>query len=311
MKNFLFIHNPDAMNKPPKTSKLCGWTMDHNRDYKESSKSRKTNNLKVLLLYMCSGLLVIGFVNLYSLYRLAEAFFGRTIFLYAPLSLPPLIVAYLFIRFGRKINFQDIHLGYIGAGCSLLLLGLFIPDPGIAVKRIHVTEYLLLALVIRYTMSHHLQGLPLLLFSCLFTSILGVHDEFLQGIHPLRTYGLKDMSVNCVAGCGGSLLFHGLRFFDTGAPVQETAVEQGRVTIAIFLALLLLSLLAMALPLPMYLNSSLPLWPFLPLTCIPLYWCLLLYRNISHYSGVLACTGVVLPFFLYPVLVNVLAIPFY
>ncbi len=270
---------------------------------------------KTFALYLLACLTVIGFVNLYSLYRIVDKSLGKGVFLYAPLLLPPVLLGLFFVILRPRLQWQNIRISYVLAGLLLLTAGLMVPDPGIAVKRIHVTEYLLLALLVRYTMARHISGLPLLIFSCLATTILGIHDEFLQGIHPLRTYGLKDMLVNCLGACGGNLLWHGMGIFTGMLPArQEQHVQEAKniVGASLYLGWLLLALLAMAVPLTQYLSSPLPMWPFLPLATVPLYWSLLRYRQDSGLRhGVAACTGLILPFFSYPVLINVLALTFY
>jgi len=267
---------------------------------------------KSFALYLLACLTVIGFVNLYSLYRIVAKSLGKGVFFYAPLILPPVLLVLIFIILRPRLQRQNIRISYVLAGLLLLGAGLMVPDPGIAVKRIHVTEYLLLALLIRYTMARHLSGLPLLVFSCLATTILGIHDEFLQGIHPLRTYGLKDMLVNCLGACGGNLLWHGMGIFAGMLPAQQEKSAVNNAGVNLYLGWLLISLVAMAVPLTQYLNGPLPMWPFLPLATVPLYWSLLQCRqNSCLRHGVTACTGLTLPFFCYPVLINVLALTFY
>ena len=101
----------------------------------------------------------------------------------------------------------------VAAVLRLCLLALLVSDMRYAVKRIHVVEYLFLSLVVRYGMSWKLQEKNLLLFSFLATAVFGVHDELLQGIHPLRTYGLRDMAVNGISAAGGALIWHGADLF--------------------------------------------------------------------------------------------------
>jgi len=274
--------------------------------------ARSPATWKTFALYLLACLTVVGFVNLYSLYRIVAKSLGNSVFFYAPLILPPVLLGLFFAILRPRLQRQNIRAGYILVGLLLLGAGLMVPDPGIAVKRIHVTEYLLLALLVRYIMARHLGGLPLLVFSCLATTILGIHDEFLQGIHPLRTYGLKDMLVNCLGACGGNLLWHGMGIFSGMLQVRRRQDADNIAGITLYLGWLLVSLVAMSVPLTQYLNSSLPMWPFLPLATVPLYWSLLLCRQDSGLRhGVAACTGLILPFFCYPVLINVLALSFY
>ena len=277
--------------------------------YPASQSKKKT--VQTGLLYLLSCCMVLGFVNLFTLYRITEKYLGSSFIKIAPLTLPVFLFL-LFFAIKRLSQYQFPNIGkkWLIVGTGLLILGLFIPDPAIPIKRIHVTEYLLLSLVVRAAMINHLNSLALLLFASLFTSILGVHDELLQGIHPLRTYGLRDMLVNCVSACGGSMIWHGLKLFAQPENTMPDA-QANKVTI-LFTVWLVICLLAMALPLTLYLNASMPLWPFLPLSTIPLYWSLLLFDEkppLRH--CILACIAIILPFFLYPLLINVFSITFY
>jgi VanZ family protein len=78
-------------------------------------------------------------------------------------------------------------------------------------KYIHIPEYVLMtwilcqALAIDYKGS----GIFLLIFTC--TVMLGIVDEILQGIHPQRTYGWKDMIIDTVSGFIGVLMLVGFK----------------------------------------------------------------------------------------------------
>ena len=78
-------------------------------------------------------------------------------------------------------------------------------------KYIHIPEYVLMtwllyqALAIDYKGS----GIFLLIFTC--AALLGIVDEILQGIHPQRTYGWKDMIIDTASGFIGVLMLVGLK----------------------------------------------------------------------------------------------------
>ncbi|WP_158043813.1 VanZ family protein [Skermanella pratensis] len=98
----------------------------------------------------------------------------------------------------------------VAAAAALIAAGLLITDPAFPAKRIHVPQYLLLALVLRRALSDHVGGTALTGTAMLFTLLFGIHDEMLQGLHPHRTYGLRDMAVNGVSGAAGALLASGI-----------------------------------------------------------------------------------------------------
>jgi VanZ family protein len=85
-----------------------------------------------------------------------------------------------------------------------------------------VAEYIILSFLVRYALSYRLEGLRLTLFTALVTALYGVHDEMLQGLHPLRYHGWRDIIVNSVAGLSGAMLGHGLVCFDAQGTEKST-----------------------------------------------------------------------------------------
>lgn len=108
----------------------------------------------------------------------------------------------------------------IAAAVALAALGLAMTDPMFPSKRIHVPQYIVLALVVRAGLSRHLSGWRLTLMGAFVAALFGCHDELLQGLHPKRTYGWPDMQVNALGALSGSILAHGLRLLDKGRASQ-------------------------------------------------------------------------------------------
>ncbi len=81
-------------------------------------------------------------------------------------------------------------------------------------KLIHVPEYVLLTWLVYIAMSPDYDGKEMLLVVFVFSSLLGVVDEIIQGIHPGRFYGGKDMITNSLAALIGVLTIRGLKDFD-------------------------------------------------------------------------------------------------
>jgi Na+-transporting NADH:ubiquinone oxidoreductase subunit NqrE len=110
-------------------------------------------------------------------------------------------------------------------------------------------------------MSFKLQSTSLLLFSFLFAAILGVHDEFLQGFHSSRTFGLRDMVVNSMGAGGGALIWHGLGLFSGNLQGPDNN-ETTRPAEIIYLGWLTLSTICFIWPCSFYTGGSgLPFWP--------------------------------------------------
>lgn len=260
-------------------------------------------------LYLLCGLLIVIFVNTYPIYRFLATRLGNGISSFLPLALPVAVITICLWACSGSYARRRVHWLLLLPGIFLCLIALLIPDPAIAIKRIHVVEYLLLSLLVRYTMSHHLSGTRLLLFSGLFTAVLGVHDEFLQGIHQLRTYGLRDMLVNMVAGFGGALFWHGLGLFRQ--PTETTGSTEWRMHQLLYLLWLILAVFAMIVPIAAYLHHALPYWPGLPLLSTTVFWCCFGRGDRSEVGhGLTILSLACLLFLLYPVMVNMLQIPF-
>lgn len=169
----------------------------------------------LFLLHGACFLLVVLYVNLFQVWAWLVAQLGSgvvaSILPFAvTLAVLLVIVSYFVHRVNRgyTINLVVLGLGMVGA-----FLALAIPDPNVPIKRIHVPEYITLSFLVRYTLSHRLQGADLTLFTVLVTLLLGIHDEMMQGLHSLRYFGWRDILVNGMAGLSGALLGHGLRCF--------------------------------------------------------------------------------------------------
>jgi VanZ family protein len=114
-------------------------------------------------------------------------------------------VFYTVISVRKKKATQCLIILGIGALIVLSIMK-FETNPN---KYIHIPEYVLMtwllyqALAIDYKGS----GIFLLIFTC--AALLGIVDEILQGIHPQRTYGWKDMIIDTASGFIGVLMLMG------------------------------------------------------------------------------------------------------
>lgn len=278
-------------------------------------KADTKNSIYVAFLYFCCGTLVYLYANSYSLYNFLNSVFGRSFITIAPIFLPLALAVAFFIGIIKYQKKSRIHVGWgwILAGIVCCAAALVLPDPRYGAKRIHVTEYLFLSLLVRYVLSFRLDSSGLLFFSCFFTGILGIHDEFLQGLHPFRTYGLKDMLVNGIAGIGGGFIWHGLQLFTRGAPPAENNLtHRTLLTHTLYLCWLGIAVLAMVIPMSVYLHTVIPLWLTLPLAASGVFWsCLFLYDRTTNQYGIRVVSCCSFLFLFYPVLINGFKIPFY
>ena len=78
-------------------------------------------------------------------------------------------------------------------------------------KYIHIPEYVLMTWILYQALAidYKGSGIFLLIFTC--AAMLGIVDEILQGIHPQRTYGWKDMIIDTASGFIGVLMLVGLK----------------------------------------------------------------------------------------------------
>ena len=241
--------------------------------------------MRLTVLYLGCGLLVLCYVNLFPVLEIVYRLFGDTFIKGATIGIPLIAAVGLLFYFGSSSRqaTQRINWIFVIIGLTICLSALFIPDPKVSIKRIHVSEYLLLSCLVRYAMSHKIQGGTLLLFSSFFTVILGIHDEFLQGIHPQRTYGLRDMLVNGVAGVGGGLIWHGFNLFSRNVENSQPLLKKNTTHFA-YLILLSIILLVFITQLYPYPSQTIPVWPCLPLIATSVLYFSFIRNNDTYWS---------------------------
>jgi hypothetical protein len=167
------------------------------------------------LLYPLAALLVLIYVNTFELWAVLVSSIGAERAAYVPFAALALGVASMggwivLRRRGAERGAFRIRPVLLVLGLALAVAGLALTDPAYPAKRIHVPQYLLLALVLRRALSDHVGGVVLTATTILVTLIFGIHDEMLQGLHPSRSYGLRDMAVNGTAGAAGALMAAGV-----------------------------------------------------------------------------------------------------
>lgn len=262
--------------------------------------------------YLCCLVLVPVYVNLFGVWQLLNSNLGSR----ATTLLPPLLTALLLgaiLAFRRRRGADDVSWPVVGWGLGICVAALLVPDPAFPAKRIHVAEYCLLAGIARYAMSFRLQGTQLFWSSLLFAGVLGCHDEFLQGLHPDRTYGLRDMLVNLLGAAGGALIWQGLRFFSNRRLAVSAPAPRLDPWSLTYLGWLLLTVVALVIPFSAYTGTApLPLWPAVPLAGCGVLLCLYYDRFSPHWRhGLVAVTAASLLLLLYPLVSHVPYAAFY
>jgi hypothetical protein len=269
------------------------------------------SRLFLLCLHCTCAVVVVLYVHLFSLFRVVRDHLGSGFISIAPLLLPLFIGVLLIPFMAAGVREKTISWGWLLVASVFTGAALCIPDPNLAVKRIHVTEYILLSLLVRYTLSHRQSGIELFIYSCLLTSLFGVHDELLQGLHPARTYGLRDMMVNSLAAIAGNCFWHGLALFCKNQQHQLTK-KLFNLPGACYTLWLTVSVVLFALPLVHYRHEAIPFWTIMPLAASFLVWNLLFTgkgKEGNHSLISLSLFSFSLLF--YPVIINVFQVPFY
>lgn len=206
------------------------------------AKREVRSGLSLFMLHGACFLLVVVYVNMFQFWSWLSRALGPGMFAkMLPVIITLAVLLVISLRFMQRVN-RGYRIKYIflGFGICGAFLALAIPDSHIPIKRVHVAEYIILSFLVRYTLSHRLNGLQLTLFTVLVTVLYGVHDEMLQGLHSLRYYGWRDIIVNAVAGFSGAMLGHGLVCFDAHNPGHTTKPWQLNMAgqLIVFLALL-------------------------------------------------------------------------
>ena len=258
-------------------------------------------------LYPAAALLVVLYVNTFEIWGMLVGFLGGERAGLVPFAalLGALGCLPWLVRGRGRIGLRP---GALIAAAALIAFGLLIADPAFPAKRIHVPQYLLLALVLRRALSDHVGGGALTGTAVLFTLLFGIHDEMLQGLHPNRTYGLRDMAVNGVSGAAGALLAAGIGLW-TGPAVPFRPDRRTGAAAAV----LACAVLFLVLHLVDHRGTSPPVWLGLPVVATGL--ALLAAGRAAAASPAVrhaatAFAWITLPLALYPVMPHVAPLVF-
>jgi hypothetical protein len=266
------------------------------------------------LLYPAAALLVIAYVNTFELWALLVRTIG---------SEQAALVPFATLAAGVGLTgwWIILHHGTIGMrpvllimALALALLGLALTDPAYPAKRIHVPQYLLLALVLRRALSDHVGGTALTAATMVVTMIFGIHDEMLQGLHPSRTYGLRDILVNATAGASGALLAAGIGVWREPSDQFRLPMPIGATLAAQALALTFLVMTLMRYVGENPVDAPPPVWAGAPLV-IGGIALMAPFRSVSPSTGArhirMVIAWTTLPVALYPVIPHVTPLVFH
>jgi len=223
---------------------------------------------RALIWYAIAAVLVVLYVNMFAVWRGVSALMGDAAG-NVPYAVTLVVLACLgavAVRTARIRKRTEWLIVAVALIC--MVAGLLATDPEFPSKRIHVPQYIALALVVRRGLSTRISGWPLTLSGWVITLVLGCHDELIQGFHPQRTFGLVDVLTDAWGAAAGSLLAQGFGWMESGRP--NGAPPSWTVVVAMLCVLASLGLELVALN--AFKEAILPYWTVVPLLGGVLVW---------------------------------------
>lgn len=219
--------------------------------------------------FVLAVVLTVAYVQTFALWRWLGTVVSSETASAFPFVVTGLVLA-VAVGVGVVIRRRNIRVewGVVLLGIGIAVASLFLSDPRFPAKRIHIVEYGILAIVVRHAFSYRLGGASLLWASVVVTALLGCHEELLQGLHPLRTFGPDDIARNVAAALAGGLVGHGLHLFqreDRAGQDVSSARTLETVVVLLGAGLLLLSLAS-------FRSDWIPWWTMAPLLAAGAVW---------------------------------------
>ncbi|MEK9833192.1 MAG: VanZ family protein [Rhodospirillaceae bacterium] len=267
--------------------------------------------LRVTGFHVVAVALVFVFVNLFSVWRSLGEAFGLGVRDALPwIAVGALVAVGVCLLSVRRWRMQ-VSWSCLVASALACAAGLAIADPDFPAKRIHVPEYFLLASVVWLSVPARLRtpATPVLVLAC--AALYGVHDEFLQGLSPNRTYGLRDMLVNLCGVAGGTFAFTAFGGVPRSNAVSHHQAGLGPGALAA-LAASLAGAVLFAWAATGYRNDIVPYWSLLPVLA-GAFWTVLAAGRLARPGDrltMLALSAICMAFLIYPVLTHVTRLDF-
>ena len=244
----------------------------------DSSQTTRPARFSGIPAFVLALVLTVAYVETFAVWRWLSAVMSASAASAVPFVVTGLVlVAAVGVGLVLRRRAVAIRWRIVLLGVVIAVVSLFLSDPQFPAKRIHIVQYGVLALVVRHAFSGRLGGARLLWVSVGVTALLGCHEELLQGLHPLRTFGPGDIGRNVVAALAGGLIGHGLRLFQKKPRGSEDvssalSLEAGAVLVGV--VLLLVSLAA-------FRSDWIPWWTLAPLLAAGAVWC----RQFGVWAG--------------------------
>lgn len=270
--------------------------------------------MRSIVVNIFAVLLVIGYTNTFEVWQ----FIGTVISREQRDAVPFVVVGIMFLLVaavffvGVRTRRVSVSWPWLVLAVVAVLVGLASTDPAFPAKRIHVPQYLFLACVLSLSIRAEARTRWTLFFVFLATSLYGVHDEFLQGLHPSRTFGFRDMITNTCGAAAGAFLMQSIRF---GRAASQTAPDETRTLgpwVVVALALMVLGVVQYVMAAIGFRFGLVPYWTILPLLAAVFALSLAAEGCPRHADRVAlrGLVGVCLLFALYPMVINVAFLDF-
>jgi len=118
--------------------------------------------------------------------------------------------------------------------CTIIVYVFMVLEPN-PNKHVHIPEYIVMAWLLFEALSLDYKGKGMLVLVFICSSLLGIVDELLQGVHPQRFYGWQDMVMNSAATVIGILTLAGLRTRPTGDWAWVGSLKQQKNSLGVML----------------------------------------------------------------------------
>lgn len=267
--------------------------------------------MRALTVFILAFAIVFGFVNTFVLWRAFGDMFGNGLRDALPwIAVATIGFAGALLLLLRKSTVK-ISWPLLAAALVVAAIGLSITDPAFPGKRIHVPQYFVLVFFVWLALPARLRTPATPVFTLVAAALYGIHDEFLQGLHPSRTFGLRDMVVNLCGAASG--VFALLAFSTERRWSYAGATPSGLLPIAVLaLGGCVLGACLLAWAATGYRNDLLPYWTVLPVLAGAL-WLALSLERLPHAGDRLSLRAIVAistVFLLYPLMTNVAYLDF-
>lgn len=215
-----------------------------------------------------AAILVVLFIPTIGIWQLLSAKFGSTISLLIPVVAVAGLLSILLLFRMRARRELPFAWPYIVVAIVLCGIALMMSDPRFPAKRIHVAEYVLVAIVVRRAFCRWTSGTKLIVITAVVSVLFGIHDELIQGLHPKRTFGLRDIAVDGCSAIAGALAGHGLLLNER----IEKASSVWPMPNMWSIAAIVLGLGLMLGPLPAFREVNTPWWIITPMLAAGFIW---------------------------------------